>query len=570
VHYATMALLRIKEEPKDGENEPSFKRSLFDYAQKSSINAVGIEELRFRNQLNLEHARVTQNRRENIRKRCVRSNVSSSSSSSSASHATPMDVDEDACVNSDEERSRKASEIKYTKELERQSKRARRRTNPPDEWKKTLDAMRPDNVLLDEIDLRRICEAGSVATLDKPEDAMDAKDGNHAKSTIAPRITGKKNKTHIGYPPIVPLVAQQLYVPLEPVISDEVRDVLAQIDVQKPNEKPVLVFDDARGPVNVPMTSYNLATNLTKASIANGVTVPTSYDITLRPSEMDELMLCSRTDDQGRLFSEKFLQEVMCRPEDRNFIYNKLRKTTLYNCPLSRVGTIDDYLAYMTTHTRKVNEQMSRACYPHERPCIEDLRCVGRCIPLSEPVTLVEYFSMSDIEDLRKNGVWTKPRRHCILCKWDQATKTAFNVLAECAAYSDKMVRMRMLGESNYDPQRRALMLVDYCDVVGEKEYSPYDVMVSNLNRYIGLIAPVVIFVTKRFKQEKIDGILHYIHDYERSNRNLGEWVTLVSRESSSMKSASQTRAKQPPPTINTKFFLPPPPPQQTQNLMQN
>lgn len=564
-----MALLRIKEEPRDDEEiEHNSSHSMLGFAQRSSINSVGIRELQRRNQLNLEHAQATQNRRENIRKRCSKSSIDPESSSSSRSI---LIEDEDVCMNSDEERSRKASEAKYNKDLERQSKRARRKTNPPDEWKETLDQMRQDNVTLSRDDLVRKCEPGSIATIDKTELVMDEKGLLQVQATITPRITGKKNKTHIGYPPEVPLAAQQKYVPLEPVISEGVRETLAQISASKPNEKPILVVDDKRGAVNVPMTSYHLATNLTPANIANGVTVPNSFEINPRSSDMTDLMLCSRTDDQGRLFSEQFLQEVMCSPEDRNFIYNKLRKTSLFNCPLSRVGAIDDYLSYMTTHTRLVNEQMSRECYPNERPCIEGLRCVGRRIPHSEPITLVEYFSMEDMEDLRKTGNWTKPRRHCILCKWDQATKTAFNVLAECAAYSDKMVRMRMVGETDFEPQRRALMLVDYCDVVGEKEYSPYDVMVSNLNRYIGLVAPVVIFVTKRFKQEKIDGIRHYIHDYERSNRNLGEWVTLVSRESSLMKSASQTREKLSQTTQNGKFFLPPPPPaNQTQDLMRD
>lgn len=565
-----MALLRIKKEQDTNESASTISRSLLGFAQRSSINAVGIEEIQHRNQSTLAHARATHERRENIRKRCTRSSSSSSSSSSSVNHDAYMGVDDGESVNSDEERSRKAGEAKYTKELERQAKRARRRTNPPEDWKETLDKMRPNNVLLEPDDRCRKKDACSIATIDRTDVFMDGNGLLQMGGVIAPRITGKKNKKHIGYPPDVPLVAQQHFVPLEPVMSEGVRSVLAQIDANTPDEKPVLVFDDERGAVNVPMTSYDLATNLTKASIKSGVTVPNSYDISLRSTEMDELMLCSRTDDQGRLFSEKFLQEVMCRPEDQNFIYNKLRKETLYNCPLSRVGGIDDYLSYMTTHTRKVNEKMSRSCFPHERPCVEDLRCIGRRIPNSEPFTLVEYFNMDDIMHLRNTGSWAKSRRHCILCKWDQATRTAFNVLAECAAYSDKMVRMRAMSESNYDTQRRALMLVDYCDVVGDNEYSPYDVMVSNLNRYIGLVAPVVIFVTKRFKQEKVDGIYYYIHDYERSNRNLGEWVTLVSRESSLMKSASQTSETSRSSTTNSKFFLPPPPPQQTPVLMRD
>ena len=565
-----MAFMRIKSEP-HGDND-EFRDVAprgFRNAPRSPITAAKIREINRRNEIDFEHARETQERRDNIRKRCARtrtcqtSSASSSSSAGSSSSSSFSFIESDECVNSDEERSRKASEYRYEKELDRQAKRARRRPNPPDEWKDTLDRMRPDNVMLCENDLRRETSAsthGLISTIDDDGLMIDTNGIVHLQDGTIPRVTGKKNKKHIGYDAHVPLVAQQYYVPMQPVLSDRVIDTLERIDNETQRSKPVPMFDDAGGSINVPMTAFTLATNLTPENIEKGITVPTSHHVSTSASGLDALMLYSRTDDQGRLFSERFLHEVVCPPEDLNFIFNKLRKDTLYNCPLSQIGPIDDYVAFITSHKRKVNERMSRECIAIERECVEGRQCIGRRIPNSTPITLVEYFTMASFEEMRKAGHWTTPPRHCILCKWNQATKTAFNILAECAAYSDKMVQMRSSGASKCDAKRRALVLVDFCDLVGEGEYSPYDVIVSNLNRFIGLVAPVVIFVLKRFKQQKVDGIFHYIHDYEQSNRNLEDWVTLVSRESLLTKSAYPMRATSSLPTQTNKFFLPPPP----------
>lgn len=472
----------------------------------------------------------------------------------SEDYGVPMDE----VHNSDEEQSRRARRAEFAKASHAAAKRARRKPDPPDEWKDLLDGERADNVRLDDADCLR--KHSTVAFIEPVNGIVEVGD-DRIVSVLEMDEAQARSRSGL------PLVFQDRVAPAPPVLRGEVRRRLEELE-----DDP-----DARGLVpvyaaNAPIRHMTAATaeSLAPARMPpekdskkkpTTIVVPAQFD--LSELSMDEIMLHARTDEQGQVLAQAFMwSAATCNYADLNFITRALKERGIYNCPLSRIGPLDDYYAMMTPNYRAVDESLMREPMRMERACIEDEMCVGRQIPNSTPITLVEYIGAEDMQYFFREHKWRGERKHCVLCRRALATKAGFSMLAECAAFSDSMATsVKVSREGGYESTRMPLMLVNFYHLVGENEYSPYDVLISNVNRFIGVAAPVAIFIASRFTQFKKDGALYFKQDYPCPKRNLGDWGTLVSLE---LSRATQPRARQTSsrrPRRATDYSIPRPPP---------
>lgn len=466
------------------------------------------------------------------------------------------DTPADEVQNSDEEAARRARRAEYVKASQATAKRARRKADPPDEWKGQLDRERTDNIMLDDTAcLRMQSQVEFISPVHNPVHVDD-----DMMVTVEDEADGGASalkRTRSG----VPLSKQPGIVYGPPVLRAEVRKRLDAIASTSATDANALVPIYA---VNAALRHATTQEEEQREREAAGeevmtVVVPAGFD--LSDMSVDRVMQTARTDDQGQVFAQMHMQTTVCNYEDTTYVTRKLKITGIYNCPLSRVGMLDDYYAHMVPNRRVVDESLMREPFPFERPCIEAGACMGNQIPNSQRITLVEYLNVEDVAYFRQKQEWKSEQRHCVFCRRVLATKAAFAMIAECAAYSDSMVASVQVSRENpCESDRRPLMLVDFCNFVGDNEYSPYDVVISNVNRYIGVVAPVVIFVASRFTQFKQNGIYWYRQDYPKVNRNLRDWGTLVSEElSRGTQSRVQTAPARRPRRIMD-YFLPPPP----------
>ncbi len=464
---------------------------------------------------------------------------------------------DDEVHNSDEEQSRRTRRAEYMKATQASAKRARRKLDPPDEWKDVLDAERPDNMQLDSTDYVR--KHATVAFIEPVTGVVEV-DENRIVSVT--EVDAAQARARSG----IPLVFQDRVTPGPPVLRNEVRKRLEELK-EDPNAEGKIVPIYA---VNAPLrhTTPANAETLAMARIPpekdskkkpTTIVVPAQFD--LSELSMDEIMLRTRTDQQGQVLAQTFMwSAATCNYADLNFITHELKQKGIYNCPLSRIGPMDDYYAMMMPNYRKVDEELMREPMRMERPCVEDEMCVGRQIPNSQPITLVEYIDAADMQYYYREQKWKGERKQCVLCRRALATKAGFSMLAECAAYSYAMASsVRVSREGAYESTRLPLMLCDFYNFVGENEYSPYDVLISNVNRFIGMAAPVAIFIASRFTQYKKDGMLYFKQDYPCPKRNLGEWGTLVSSELSRATRPRATPATFRRPRRQTDYSIPRP-----------
>lgn len=485
---AARALVKIKQEPCD---DPHAQHAVFARFARARSSAVDIERM-----VNADTA--------------VRGLIP-------PALRARMEVDEDEVLNSDEERSRAARASEYAKASQAATKRARRRLNPPDEWKDKVTGERRGNVLLAPMDAAR-APVEFIATGDDMETSVE--DG------LVVVENGRR---------AVPLVAQPLLTTKPPVLRRAVHERLATQTARAARGAPPIVHPtDGAVACFTESSPEGLLLDLSDTDRRKGIVLPDLFQ-QAHGTHLDDMLMNGCTNAQGELLAQMFLQTPVCSHADLSFVNRQLMATGLVNCPLSRVGPLDDYYSLMTMVPRSVEEGLMRQPWAFERPCIEGPMCMGWQIPNSTPVTLVEYLTMDDLAHYREKGTWRGPQRHCVFCRRALATKAAYSIIAECAAYSDSMVAdVKIPRESPYENERRALMLVDFCHFVGVDGYSPFDVILSNVSRYMGIIAPVAMFVTNRFRQVKRDGILWFEQDYIRPKRNLRDWVTLVCEESSS------------------------------------
>jgi len=514
---AARALVKIKQEPG---TEPGGRAHVFTQLSRTRLDPTHIERM-----VNTENT--------------VRGLIPPS--------LRAMHVD-DEIVNSDEERTRTVRATEYAKTTHATTKRARRRMNPPEEWKEKLSAERRDNVRLAPEDELRVAPIEFISTTDDMETSVE---NGLVVVEHAPR-RGRRN---------APLETQPWISSQPPILRKAVADRLEAQKTRRTQNAPQLLF-----PSNSPVQSFTeqtpegLTLDMSEAERKKGIVLPDLFG--LAQTTMNGMLTSGCTNAQGELLAQVFLQTPVCNHADLNFVNRQLMANGLVNCPLSRVGPMDDYYSLMTAVPRSVEEGLMRQPWPFERPCIEGTMCMGRQIPNSTPITLVEYLTVEDMMHYRERGVWSGPQRHCVFCRRALATKAAYSIIAECAAYSDSMVAdIKISRESPYENERRALMLVDFYNFVGEGEYSPFDVILSNVSRYMGIVAPVTMFVTNRFHQVSRNGILWFEQDYIRPKRNLRDWVTLVCEESSSgMPTPPPTSSVPRRPSRSGYFPLPRPP----------
>lgn len=477
------------------------------------------------------------------------------------SRAQEPDVPEDYGVpadelqNSDEESSRRVRRAEFAKTMQSVTKRARRKPDPPDEWKDALDRERPDNVRLNEADcLRTHASVGFIGPVQgevelSPEGVVSITD-DAARAQALKRLRAG-----------VPLSRQERVISAPPILRDEVRERLDEVTEEIGERALVPVYA-----VNRPLRygaearADTWLMGMPEKQRKKQIVVPARLD--LAEFELDEVMRHAQTDEQGQVLAQVLMwNAASCNYADTNFIARKLKEEGIYNCPLSRVGAMDDYFAVMTANYRRVDENLLRQPLDNERRCLEEEACKGRQIPNSVQITLVEYIDDEMLRSYLSTRQWPQARRHCVLCRRSLATKAFFAMLAECAAYSDSMAaRVKVSREGAYESARRPLMLCNFYNFAGE--YSPYDMLVSNVNRFVGIAAPIVIFFANRYTQYRDEnGLLRYRQDYPAPNRNLREWATHVSRELSlgtrrRHRGADRSRPRRRP----TDYFLPRPP----------
>jgi len=445
---------------------------------------------------------------------------------------SPSLINGDDPVNSDEERSRLKRRCEFNKATAMKAKRARRNQCPSEEWKATVNASAPENVQLRDDDLIR--RDMPIRFIDRAAEmnVHVAEDGTVSVPDILPMpvsVGKKKQRPHLMYPPSTPISIQRSHIPRSIALDKQTADRVAMIEAQQgaPDTAPTPLVYDGMPVTQVRASAIHLARNLKKEDYARGIVVPESANIyTLG---MENVMENRLPPEYSQIAAQSVLQDPRCQREEFNFITNALRQTHLYNWPSDGLHLTESYYAHMTPISFSNGERMCREPRKDERPCVEGMNCAGRQIPRCEPITLVEYFTEDDMATFRRTGKWTKPRGHCFMCKIKNASECAPRIMAECAAYTNQMVKERMTTASIASDTKKVLMLVDFYCRVGEGEFSPYDVFFSGM-RFTGIASPVPAFVRDRFKQKQHpNGMRYYVMDYDRPERNLDVWEAEVS-----------------------------------------
>jgi hypothetical protein len=445
-------------------------------------------------------------------------------------------------INSDEERCRLKRASEFSKATATKAKKARRNTNPPEDWKDTVMRNAPDNIRIAPSDILRrdmpvrfIDKAGEMGVVVLADGTVSVPDVLPMPKEVPKKKDEKPHKVYEGY---VPLSIQRSHLPNPVVLDEDTTRRIEEIEksVAEGDSRPFPVVHELMAVTSMEDTPLKLARNLKhnsdpkKDDYIRGIVAPESANI--YSMGMDRVLSQKLTAPYSQMLAQSVLQDNRCRREEANFIMNRIKQTHTYNWEVDGLGLTDEYYANMKFISRKVAETMNREPFPYERPCAAGMDCVGNFIPRAEPVTLVEFYSTDDINAYHSTGKWSGPPKHCFMCMIKDAGEAASRIMAECAAYSSEMVRAKMTSESLTGASKKTLMLVNFYNRVGEGEFSPYDVFVSNLTHFSGIASPVLIFVYDRFKQRKDDnGMRYYDFDYPCVERNLDDWEAVVSKE---------------------------------------
>lgn len=223
---------------------------------------------------------------------------------------------------------------------------------------------------------------------------------------------------------------------------------------------------------------------------------------------------------------ERHLQAMNSDQGQYSFVISLLMNTRTCNVPINMLPPVDAILADIRRRSRAEEEIFLRQAIPNsgERSCVKGQTCQGMFVePTFERVPLVEYQPPEVCEEFRQTGKWPSKVNMCVMCQRNYVNGVHVNVVAKCLSYDYSSVeqasRARSSGEGNLNT--KPLMASPYSNLVGEGEYSPWDIQISSPDKYTSLFEPVVLHRVYMYEQYRKDGIWWYRQKIPVPNRHL-------------------------------------------------
>jgi hypothetical protein len=140
-----------------------------------------------------------------------------------------------------------------------------------------------------------------------------------------------------------------------------------------------------------------------------------------------------------------------------------------------------------------------------------------------ERFALVEYQPPEVREQFQCTRKWPEKQGMCIMCRRKYAGAVYYNILSRCTAYDfssvEQSASVRNMTEG--DRPNKPLMISQFANLVGQGEYSPWNVLISGLSQYIPLFKPIVLHHRYMYKQVKKNGIWYFEQNYYKPQRSL-------------------------------------------------
>lgn len=431
-----------------------------------------------------------------------------------------LSISKNNTVNMDVKLAQRRREQKMTKEKRSDKKRRRRNPIPSDTWLSKVSDTLLEPTKLEEEDMIRKpvnkLQAGFIGGSKQGEVYFDADGIIHTKTP--PPIEEQKKFTSYSFenPTAMDIDPQE----------EDLSLIMQEYYMKKPeravNSDGNSILERASGKVmyqddTTVLTALDEPDPKKKKKIFDrGISVPETHDL---HQKLSRILIGERTMEECRLLTEAHLQQMTTVNEEFTMIIDMLMRDRQYNIPIHSLGPIDKYLATLIRHTRAMEEPYLRQVLPGERPCVEGDECEGRNVPgCTVKVTCPEFQTMEEVMYFQKNGKWRGDPKHCLMCLRSLATFAHFYVKSQCLAYNSSMLRMSdCISEKMMEP----LIIAPFSNIVGQGEYSPWDVILSLSNRFTGLFEPVVFHVRRRYIQVKRNGIYYFEQTYEKPDRNL-------------------------------------------------
>lgn len=551
--------LKIKIEPGLGDNEEELliRKSDYLYSLREQKEYITPERPNPLEEQTISGAIGRYNHYEQLRKTFGNDTVLSNSADTNVSRFMLMSDDSNCeetwvkgspTINSDEELAKRKRMQKHIKEKRSDKKKRKRRPIPSDTWlTKVSDSLSAPEELTDRDVIRKPPtkhHIGFIGGVDRDELSIDGEGNVHIKASgeAMRDIQEKKcRKDSELQEEDLSLIMQECYLKRVAPMPDEQETVVDTMSMKigQPNSAAEITALKMQSRMEVETAHIDAASKDKPKKVreraekkikdmrsetvkqvddirSNGISIPETHDLF---SKLSHMLIGERTERECILLTEMHLQQMTSIGEEFTDILEMLMREKQYNLPFHSLGPVDKYLARLRQHTRVLEESFLRQPLGGERECVEGDQCEGRMVPYTEmPITLVEYQPMEEVMHYRRTGEWRGNRKHCIMCLRKITCFAYFYIKSQCVAYDQNMLHK---NECISEKVMKPLVIAPFSNIVGEGEYSPWDVMVSTTTRFLGLLEPVVIHVRWRYKQVKRDGIIFYEQTYERPDRNL-------------------------------------------------
>lgn len=224
--------------------------------------------------------------------------------------------------------------------------------------------------------------------------------------------------------------------------------------------------------------------------------------------------------------SNRHMQTTCGESARFSFIQNELMKQRVCNIPIDRLPMFDTVFANVVDRLREEEECMLREHLPSlgERPCANDNTCEAMHLLVGiDKFPLVEYQPPEVIQKFKETRKWPEKRSVCIMCQRYRASATVINIDSRCSASEVSSVEMEIaIKNSNFNEvKNKPLVVASFGNIVGDGEYSPWDVYMSNFSYYNGLSKPVVRHTLYMYNLYKKDGIRYYRQNLHKPRRDL-------------------------------------------------
>lgn len=402
-------------------------------------------------------------------------------------------------LNSDEELARRRREQARRKRARSEKKRRKRGPVPADTWLPKVSDTVMDAVEAEPSSLcRKKHQMGFIGSVKKGEVFID--ENNVIQVKQAEETPQRTEPEDPNQEEDLSLIVQEYFLK-----NDD-----------PPTGDPENVLDACSDKVVFPSNIYDLSLRKDPEVRKKGVSVPQARDLY---EQLSRMLIGERTERECIYFTEMHLQQMTSVGEEFTPVIAQLARDRQHNVPISMLTDRDRLHSNLERHSRAMEEMFLREPLPGERPCVEGDQCEGYMIPGAfKRVALVEYQTMEEIMYHREHGKWRGKRKHCIMCMRKLASFGYFFIKSQCVAYDSSMLDV---GSCMADKRSKPLIIAPFSNLVGQDEYSIWDVIISSSSKYLGLIEPVVIHVRWRYQQEMRDGVAYFVQKYEKPQRNL-------------------------------------------------